>query len=115
MQTWATYNFKDTLRGNTRSDVHFEVKPGGIPADLTGATISMWLVISSGSVPAAKYSTTNGNIIITDSAAGKFKIVFGKILLQPGIYNHDIKITFADGTEKTWIKGTIKILNTVTP
>jgi len=111
MANWQTYNFPDAVRGDSYGDVAFEILLNEEPANLTDAVIRMWLVDKQNIVATSIYSTANDKIVITDAAAGKFKIVFGILTLAPGVYNHDIEIEFTDGTVKTWIKGTLTVLN----
>lgn len=111
MANWQTYNFPDAVRGDSYSDVLFEVKPNNVAADITGATIRMWLIDNKNISSKAEYDTTNGKIVITDAPAGKFKIVFGKMLLAPGVYSYDLEIEFANGIVKTWVKGSLTVLN----
>jgi len=111
MANWQTYNFPDAVLGDSYGDVQFEILLNTVAANLTGSEIRMWLVDSKGLVATTEYSTDNDKIVITDAVAGKFKIVFGILTLAPGVYNHDIEITFADGTIKTWVKGSLTVLN----
>jgi hypothetical protein len=112
MANWITYNFPSAVRGDNYGDIRFEIKTNNVAVNLTGAAIKMCLF---GSFKIDQtYSTANGGIVITDAVAGKFKIVFGKINIVPKCYKHDIEITFADGTVKTWIKGQIEVLNDIT-
>lgn len=111
MANWQTYNFPDAVRGDSYGDVEFEIKLNNVAANLTGAVISMWMVKDDGTAATQKYNTTDGQIVITDAIAGKFKIVFGLLTLAPGKYNHDIQIIFADDTVKTWVKGSLTVLN----
>ncbi len=112
MANWQTYNFPDAVAGDNYSDKLFEIKLNNVAADLTGAAIKMRLF--NGYYDPVELTTVNSKIVITDAVAGKFKVVFGKISMQPAIYKYDIEITFADGTVKTWIKGNLKILADIT-
>lgn len=112
MANWQTYDFPDAVKGDNYSDKLFEIKLNNVAANLTGASIKMRLFNSY--YNPVEFTTSNSKIVITDASAGKFKVVFGKITLEPAIYKHDIEITFADGAVKTWIKGTIKVLADIT-
>ncbi len=110
MANWKTYIFPDAVRADNYADKLFEILFDGVAANLTGASISMWLV-DRFKVKVTEYTMANSKIIVTNAALGKFKIVFGKITVAPGTYNYDLQITFADGTVKTYIKGTLTVLD----
>lgn len=114
MSITTKYNFPDAKRGDTYNDVSFTINVNGTAQDFTGATIRMWLVNSSQQVPAADFNTTNGKLIITNATGGVFKTNIGIVLLDAAQYYYDIQITFANGTIKTWIEGTLTVLNDFT-
>lgn len=118
MASWQTYNFPDAVCGDTYNTIAMQITCGididnQEPVDLTGAKISMWFKNSMGRKK-LEFSTETDGINITDAANGEFVFELGKIEIEPGIYNHDVEIEFADGTIKTYIKGTINILEDIT-
>jgi hypothetical protein len=61
--------------------------------DLTGATITMWVVNAVGdAAPLVELSTANGKISIVNAAAGIFCIMPITFSLPRGKYPYDIKI-----------------------
>lgn len=114
MSKTTKYNFPDAKRGDTYNDVSFTINVNGSAQDLTGAAIRMWLIDASQQIPAGDFNTVNGKLIITNAAAGVFKTNIGIVTLQPAQYYYDIQITFTNGTIKTWIEGTLTVLDDLT-
>lgn len=112
MGNFGTYDFEDTLKNDTILERTFTVTKTveGVtnPVDLSDATIKAFF---SSSVHRVKLSSEGETpeIEITDGANGVFKINPFKID-KIGDYEYDIEITFPDGTVRTWIKGSISIL-----
>lgn len=102
MASVIIYNLPDHHSGDTFEGVQFDVAINGTAANLTGATITMSFTRTStvlSSPSQIEISTTPGRFIIRKQI----------ISLTPGIYEYKIKIAFADGSTKTYIKGTWKI------
>lgn len=109
------YKIPDHLRGDTFDGTVFTVTVNGIPLDLTGASIKMSLVTDLKTFePVLTLSTPSSGMSIVSATAGKFQINKQVISLAPNNYYFDIQITLADGTVKTYIKGTWKILQDIT-
>lgn len=104
MATWVAYNMPDCKSGDTFNGVQFDVIVNGAPANLAGSTIS--LIFEN--VPDT-LTTSNGSIIIS-GITGRFLIPAQIINLPAGKRKYRIKITFADGRIKTYIRGTWNIL-----
>jgi hypothetical protein len=103
----ATYNFEDHIRGNTFEGVKFNLNDSGGPIVLTGASIEL----RTSKRPINNLlSTGNGKIVIT-AVPGEFQVKEQIIDWVAGKYYYSIKIVFPDGTVKTYIKGTWRIIN----
>lgn len=105
----ASYTFKDVVSGDTQEDVSFEMLINSVVLNLTGFVIRMNFLKSNGELAQA-FTTENGTILITDAALGKFKIPAQIFALTPNTYESDIEFEFPDGTIKTYIRVTQKVL-----
>ncbi len=108
----TVYNFPPITKGNTfkaRKFWLYEDAAGTIPTDLTGAVICMQL----------KNSETNGvaahemAYVISDALNGEVTLSQFDVVLKPHTYVYDINITFADGTNKTYLKGTFSVTQNI--
>ena len=106
-------DYKNYVRGDTINARLFTLSQtaGGVtsPIDLTGASIRATFVCPQTCVK----KTVGEGISIVDATNGQFQINTFSLPIE-GKWCYDIEIEFPDGTVKTWIKGTIKILNDVT-
>jgi hypothetical protein len=110
-----TYNFKDHKNGDTFPGVQFELKVNDVAKSLEGAKIDM-------NVDGTIFSTNTGELEITSAASGiwqfKSQVVsfpVKKLAVPPYIspyytYPYEMIITFGDGSVKTYIDGTWKIV-----
>lgn len=90
-------------QGNTYPGAQFTL-PSVPSCSLTGAAIKMQVRTSPGGRIALELSNeTGGKINIISQYV--FAITAHTINITPGNYYYDIKITFSDGREKTWIGG----------
>lgn len=107
----STYNFPTQKRGDTCRGATFTCKTGPptarVPMNFTGASIRMMFRRDKATNPVAKeLSTTNGGITIsTPATAGIFVVNPFVANIPAGNYVHDIEITFADTSIKTYISG----------
>jgi hypothetical protein len=83
--------------------LQFELLINGAARSLVGATVNMKL--ARGLV----FSTTTGEIVITDAAGGKFQIAQQIIALPAKTYSYELEFIFSDQTRKVYVKGTWKI------
>ncbi len=115
------YDIK-TKRGDTFTRRDFEITEYDdaidpiveTPVDLTGATMIMQIRENSGSAVLHTFSTANGKIVIDDAPAGKFHINAEVLSFAAGVYQHDLQITFLDGTIKTYFSGIFELTNDIT-
>jgi hypothetical protein len=106
-----TYNFRDHKSGTTFSGVAFQLVVNNTPKSLVGTTISMIVgdVIIKGSTYAGKtFSTTTGELVITDAINGKFQ--FKKQVVNLSVCKHPYYIEFWDDDVKVYLEGVWKII-----
>lgn len=99
----SKYNFPKAKFRNSYNTVKFSIKRNNISIDLTDTVISVKIIKSE--VIKAIFSTTNGKVLITDAADGKFETAFGVINLIDDNYLHEIEILYPNGELKTYLKG----------
>lgn len=102
MATVVNYNMPLHRSGDTFEGVQFDVVVNGVAANLTGATIVMSFAKTSNTL------SSPGQIEIS-ATPGRFIIRRQVISLPVGLHDYKIKIVFADGTSKTYIKGQWRI------
>ena len=98
---------KPQLKGDTFNGVRFTLSP---PTDLTGATIRTQFRRGGKSAKAEKELTTGAGITVEDEVNGVF--VWDPFIMNLAVatYYYDVEITFATGEVKTYIEGTIDII-----
>jgi len=108
-------NFTHT-KGDTFSEVAFEVKKNGTAVNLTGAVIKMQLRKDYNDVnPALSLTSVLADgITITNATSGQFKINEQRIDIEVYNYVYDIQFSFASGEVKTYVKGGFNITPEVT-
>ena len=94
-----TYNFPNHQSGDTFLGVNFALLNGTDPMNLAGAKIEFAFV------KARKLSTLTGEVEITNAAGGLFRVKSQIIAWQPRTYQYEMKITFANGTVRTYLSG----------
>ena len=110
------YNFADKVKGDTLETVQFTVQVNSAPLDLTDCTI----LAQFKKQPCQTYDyqlgsdVAIGGITITNAVGGVFQIDERILSWKQGTYFYDIQFTWTDGTVKTYIGGTIKIVEDVT-
>lgn len=108
-------NFTHT-KGDTFSEVAFEVKKNGTAINLTGATIKMQLrkEYSDTSASLSLTSVASAGITITSAVAGQFKINAQIIDIEVFNYVYDIQFTLSGGEVRTYVKGGFNVTPEVT-
>lgn len=108
-----TYNYPDTLFGDTFEGVQFTVTVNASPLDLTGATIKTeFRDLFSGAL--VKTLEIGTGITVTDAVNGVFQVDAFIVDIPVGNHKHDVQITLADSRVKTYITGSWEILQDVT-
>jgi hypothetical protein len=108
-------NFTHT-KGDTFSEVAFEVKKNTVAINLTGATIKMQLrknYIDVASILAFT-SVASAGITITAPTLGQFKINAQIIDIEVYNYVYDIQFTLSTGEVRTYVKGGFNVTPEVT-
>lgn len=101
----------NVLRGDTWNGREFQFLRENTPINLTGCTIKCdWKL----GVKIVKTFTELQGLPITDAANGKIKFLQFVVDLPIEEYKFDIQISFANGTIKTYVKGTINVHQDVT-
>lgn len=114
------YKIPDHLKGDTFDGVIFTVSVNSVPLNLTDASFKMTLVKQAPQkdikvkTPVLTLTSPSGGLSLVNGPLGKFQINKQIINIPPDVYAYDIQITLADGTVKTYVKGTWKILQDIT-
>jgi hypothetical protein len=108
-------NFTHT-KGDTFSEVAFEIKKNTVAINLTGATIRMQLRKNYSDVTPTLSLTSAGSagITITTAASGLFKINAQIIDIELYNYVYDIQFTLSTGEVRTYVKGGFNVTPEVT-
>jgi hypothetical protein len=108
-------NFTHT-KGDTFSEVAFEIKKNTVAINLTGATIRMQLRKNYSDVTPTLSLTSAGSagITITTAASGLFKINAQIIDIEVYNYVYDIQFTLSTGEVRTYVKGGFNVTPEVT-
>ena len=116
MAVIQTSNLENRIKNDTFASVNFNIKDGlGAAIDLTGASVQIQFryrcktgtVLKDVSIGTGITVTTPTNGIITLDA-------FTPITWEVDTYYYDVQITFSDGRIKTYVQGTVKILQDTT-
>lgn len=105
----TTYTVEEDLEviytGDTFLGHQFTVLDAvGDPVSIVGAVIELKTKTEYGLT-----TVDSGGITITNGAAGVFQLDEQIINWSPRIYEYTIRITFADGTKRTYVKGNWEI------
>lgn len=114
--TPTTYKINDQYKGDTFNGVTFTLKEGAekTPIDLTGATIlSQFRTKEVTGVIQQTFSIGSG-ITVTNATGGVFKIDSFILDWNTGTFFYDIQITFSNGDIRTYVKGTLNVIQDVT-
>lgn len=111
------YNIENQYRNDTFDGIEFKIENEvtGIGIDLTGCQI---LIQFKGGYQKSELvktiSNDNKGIENTDLLNGVFRILPFLVDWMPETYSYDIQITFPDGVVKTFVKGTVTVINDTT-
>tara|TARA_R110001632_G_scaffold985_1_gene3936 strand:+ start:272 stop:625 length:354 start_codon:yes stop_codon:yes gene_type:complete len=114
--TLTTYKINDQYKGDTFNGVTFTLKEGAdkTPINLTGATI-LSQFRTKGVTGAIQQTLEIGSgITVTDATGGVFRIDSFVLDWNTGTFYYDIQITFTDGSVRTYVKGTLNVIQDVT-
>lgn len=107
----GVYNFPDVVKGDTVNVTSFAVTIDAVPLNLTGALISVKFKTSFNSPSILSLSVGSG-ITVTNASGGIFTINAFTCSFPVGEYVYDIQIV-KSGITKTYVKGTLNVLNEV--
>jgi len=107
----ATQALSNQLKGDTFNGARFTLSP---VTDLTGASIQTQFRRDGKTNPIQKDIAVGTGITVEDLANGVF--VWDAFIIDwtVGTYHWDVQITFADTSVKTYIEGTIKVVQDTT-
>ena len=112
MAAILTTKLRDRVKGDTFNKVQFEyIGVDGTPLDLTGTLIEIdFMYKCKTGMKVREAKTTTGGVDLIDPTNGMFDLESFICDWAIGTYHWDVKVTFTDGTVKTYIQGTVKIL-----
>lgn len=110
------YNFIDRKKDDTSEKVTFTFKDAlGLAIDLTGATVKCQFRIGDKQGQLKVDLAIATGITIDDATGGVLSIdQIDPLDWAGGTYFYDVEITLADGRVKTYVGGTMKVVDTVT-
>lgn len=112
----GVYNIADHYKGDTFDGVQFTIinSTDSLPINITGCLIKIQFKKNSNNGSIIKEITEISGITIIDAINGVFKINPFLIDWDEGRYLYDVQITFPDLSVRTYIKGTILIIQDTT-
>lgn len=108
----GVYDFPDHKRGDTFPSVAFTLTVDGVPLNCSGSNVLSQFRAKDYSPVVLEFTTSDGTITIEgmDNNIIRFNERSGSdMLMDAGKYFYDVDIQFPDGTNKTYIEGTINI------
>ena len=116
MATIQTTNLKDRIKNDTFSSVQFTFQDNlGAAIDLTGATIQIQFRFRSKTGSIVKDVAIGSGITVAAPATGVIVLdEFTPVDWAVDTYYYDVQITFATGVIRTYVQGTVKVLQDTT-
>lgn len=115
MASIATVRLNDRVKNDTFASVQFEYSEGGLPLDITGNTVKIQFKHKSVKGALLYTASTGAGITLTNPSIGIFRLdEFTPIDWEVGKAYFDVEMTFSDGSVRTWITGTVDILQDIT-
>ena len=100
------------IRGDTWYGVAFTLTKAGNPVDLTAAAVKITFISR---LTSWTLQTGGNGITITNAIGGEMKIdKIQSLLVEPGVYNGDLQITFANGDISTYIQIELTVTDDIT-
>tara|TARA_R110000751_G_scaffold88063_1_gene174259 strand:+ start:94 stop:447 length:354 start_codon:yes stop_codon:yes gene_type:complete len=114
--TPTTYKINDQYKGDTFSGVTFTLKEGAekTPIDLTGATILSQFRTKEVTGAIQQTLSIGSGITVGNATGGVFSFDAFVLDWNTGTFFYDIQITFTDGSVRTYVKGTLNVIQDVT-
>jgi len=116
MSVAAVVKIDNQYKGDTYDGVQFTLlnTEDNAPIDLTNVAIKIQFRYDS-KIGGIQKEITNGNgITVSNAINGVFSIDSFLIDWSPDIYYFDIQMTFPNGIVRTYIQGTIKVIQDIT-
>lgn len=112
----AFIKIDDQYKGDTYDGVQFTIlnTEDSSPVDLTGVVIKVQFRFGTKVGAIEKQIVTGDGITLSDPENGVFSINPFIIDWQAGSYYYDVEMTFQNGNVRTYIEGTIKVIQDVT-
>jgi len=107
----TNYNFS-VQRGDTAEALQFRFLVNGVPLNLTSASVLCQFRKTVNAVPALALTQLAG-ITINAPTDGQLRINSQIFSIPTGAYLYDIEITLADTSVKTYVGGTLNVLETI--
>lgn len=116
MSVAAIVQIDNQYKGDTYDGVQFTLlnTEDNSPIDLTGVNIKIQFRYNSKIGDLQKEINNGDGVTISDAVNGVFSIDPFLIDWKPDLYFFDIQITFLNGIVRTYIQGTIKVIQDVT-
>ncbi len=116
MSVAAIVQIDNQYKGDTFDGVQFTLlnTQNSTPIDLTGVNIKIQFRHNSKIGVIQKEITDGNGITIDDAVNGVFSVDSFIIDWPPIVYYFDVEITFPNGVVKTYIQGTIKVIQDIT-
>lgn len=115
MAVIQTSKLRDRVKNDTFRSVEFILEEDGVAIDLTGVSIRTQFRYRCKTGRIVKDISNGSGITLTDPLNGTFKIdEFTPVDWEVDTYFYDVQITFTDNTIKTFVQGTVKILQDTT-
>ena len=114
--TPTTYKINDQYKGDTFNGVTFTLKEGAdkTPIDLTGVSILSQFRVNEVTGTIQKTLEIGSGITLTNAIGGVFKINPFTLNWNTGTFFYDIQITFPNGDVRTYVKGSLNVIQDVT-
>ena len=109
-------NINNHYKGDTFDGIRYTIlnSSDNLPIDLTAATIKSQFRKSAKKGTVIKEVTDGVGITISDAVNGIFEIDSFIIDWEVSTYYYDIEITFSNGVVKTYIEGTLTVIQDIT-
>jgi hypothetical protein len=106
------YNFPDHISGDSWKGLNITILENGEPLNITDCDIFIHFrpVHNLASPIFLELTSDKNNIGTIIPEQGLLAIDVTNFDIPSGVYNYDLQINFPDGSVKTYLKGTIKIL-----
>ena len=114
LKTYGIYNFWDYIKGSSTESIIFTLTDqNDNPIDLKDASAFVQFRKSNETGALVKDFSVGNGITLVDEPNGVIQIDSFIIDFEVGIYFFDLKIEFTTTKIKTYIKGTLKVLQNV--